>query len=126
MMVESSRPTCNEDYVLVYDVGHTGNLKELDRVCNVKVPTSPLYSPWSKKEVVHTEDDTFINRGYMDVNVPTAPLYSSWSKMKIILNIDDAISNRGFMAEYHSKTFQIPDRLLQDIHFDGKLYPLPL
>ncbi len=88
ILVESSRPSCDEDYVLVYDVGHTGNLKQLDRVCNVKVPM--------------------------------APLYSSWSKMKLIFNIDDAFTNRGFMAKYQSKTFQIPDHLLQDIHFDGE------
>ena len=51
---------------------------------------------------------------------PERPFVSSWNEMKIEMVSDDDFNSGGFMAEYYSKTFQIPNRLLNDITFDGK------
>ena len=56
-----------------------------------------------------------------NVKKPSGSYSSSWNRMKVRMVSDDAFATGGFMAEYHSKTFEIPNKILEQIKFDGKL-----
>ncbi len=56
--------SCDEDYVLVNDIGATGEARLLEKHCNQKPPTGPFYSSWNKMQIVLVADKEFSAKGF--------------------------------------------------------------
>ncbi len=86
--IQSQKPVCLQDYLMVYDVSEIGDVKVIARLCNAKPPSGSYFS--------------------------------SWHRMQIFLFADRKFNAKGFLAKYTSRTFELPNELLDYITFNCK------
>lgn len=62
--VQSKYPECNEDYIVINDVSVGGNIRVIDKLCNVRPPKGAFYSSWNKMQVILHADDATTGSGF--------------------------------------------------------------
>ena len=64
LQVESQRPDCLQDYLLINNIDHSGDVKLIARLCNVKEPSGPLFSSWNKMQIELYSDRGYNGKGF--------------------------------------------------------------